>query len=235
MASPVLTRKSRTGLDANYGNAGIKDGSPAALGTLGADCESTPTKALNKGYLVKIRSTHFLMRTALPAVCVLATMTFLAHRADANPIVNGDFETGDLTGWTCSGGSCPGTPADPYWMAVGSGFANSGTYALGIGASNYDKSNNPIYGTISQNLATTIGQTYVVTFAYGEYNNNQTLSGDVRPGSHRTFWHPSMGKTSGVRVFTRRADLALRLPRPAQRWNSTGLTSRRMSHWIVLT
>jgi hypothetical protein len=109
----------------------------------------------------------------------LAMISLFAASGRAELVTNGGFETGDFTGWTCTGyaGGCAGASlvADP-WTGVSNLFPNSGTYSLLIGASDYDDSNNPIPFSISQTLTTVIGQEYSLSFAYGEYNNNSTVT-----------------------------------------------------------
>lgn len=79
----------------------------------------------------------------------LSTLTFalliVACRGNAATIVNGGFETGDLTGWTLSGS------AD--FIGIGSFFPHSGTYALEAG---------PVgsLGFVSQSIATVPGADY---------------------------------------------------------------------------
>jgi hypothetical protein len=70
-------------------------------------------------------------------------------RASADLVVNGDFETGDFTGWTLVG-----TPGDNF---VSTGFVHGGNYAAYLGE--------PVnIGTLSQTLATTVNTTYTVDF-----------------------------------------------------------------------
>jgi hypothetical protein len=64
-----------------------------------------------------------------------------------NLVVNGDFETGDFTGWTTDSGS----------VTTGSTYAHSGTYGAEFG---------PVgsLGYLSQTLSTTPGTSYVLSF-----------------------------------------------------------------------
>lgn len=66
----------------------------------------------------------------------------------AAQVVNGGFETGDLSGWTFSGSNCHDQV---------DGHANSGSYGFHVG---------PIRSicTLSQSIATTVGQQYNFSF-----------------------------------------------------------------------
>ena len=94
-------------------------------------------------------------------VAGLALMVCRANAADANLLVNGSFETGDLTGWTASSsyelyvcsGSFAACVGDPVGAVSG---AEAGSYYLGDG---YPSS----LATISQGFADQVGVSYQVT------------------------------------------------------------------------
>lgn len=81
-----------------------------------------------------------------PSLLALA----LALPASAIPVVNGDFETGDFTGWTQIGNT-------GFSGASNTPFNHTGTFGAAFG---------PIgsLGGITQNLATVAGAQYAVSF-----------------------------------------------------------------------
>ena len=79
-------------------------------------------------------------------------------------VVNGDFETGDLTGWTNSG--------DTSFTGVDNGNPHSGTFALYSGPTSSD-------GFLDQVLPTVSGTAYDVSF----WLANDDTSGDNRFGA----------------------------------------------------
>jgi hypothetical protein len=135
-----------------------------------------------------------IKNAAFWTVCTIAVGTLCAPSGRAELVTNGGFGTGDLTGWTCPQADCSnaGLSQDPYWSQVSTLFPHAGTYGLLMGASDttgatYPVVTNPISDpssqgaiemTISQNLTTVVGQTYLLQFSYGEYNNNPTMSTD---------------------------------------------------------
>ena len=72
----------------------------------------------------------------------------------ANLVVNGGFETDDFTGWTLSGNVGPSVWGPQVFI---NSNAESGKYAAVLGPIGSD-------GTLSQNLQTTAGESYTVTF-----------------------------------------------------------------------
>lgn len=86
--------------------------------------------------------------SVLTALAALAFLLQPAARA-SNLVLNGGFETGDFSNWTQSG--------DTGSTAVGPGFQHSGSYAAWFGPWEG-------LGFITQDLATTAGQTYDLSF-----------------------------------------------------------------------
>ena len=78
-----------------------------------------------------------------------AAAMFCALPAHADLVVNGNFETGDFTGWTTSA-------LDPIYDGVDVLAPQAGTYAAFFGNSGVS--------TINQTLATQAGRTYKVSF-----------------------------------------------------------------------
>lgn len=84
------------------------------------------------------------------ALLIVAALTGMALSAHAqNLVVNPGFETGDLTGYTLSGNT--------EFTSVSTLMPNSGIYSLQAGPIGSD-------GFLSQDLATSIGQSYTVSF-----------------------------------------------------------------------
>jgi hypothetical protein len=110
---------------------------------------------------------------ALLSLGAIALGAFFAPLGSAAGLVtNGNFATGDFTGWNAT------SSGDPYYTSVSSAVpANPPTDSFGavIGAY-YDDGGNPVVGSISQSFNTVIGQQYTVSFVYGEYNTNPSFS-----------------------------------------------------------
>jgi hypothetical protein len=85
------------------------------------------------------------LKSVLPALA-LAVAAPLAH---AVGVTNGDFETGDLSGWTVTGGG--------VFTGVDAPSAHGGTYGAYFGEDSPGSS-------IAQFIATTPGASYVVSF-----------------------------------------------------------------------
>jgi hypothetical protein len=92
-------------------------------------------------------------------VTSLAVLTFvvaalgMSTQASADLVVNGDFETGDFTGWTLSGNAIGNANVDNIPFDV-----HSGNFGAALSAPDVD-------GLLTQqNLPTTIGDTYQVSF-----------------------------------------------------------------------
>jgi hypothetical protein len=86
-------------------------------------------------------------------------------RANVNIITNGDFETGDFTGWTTNAVSFP--------MYIVTNPVNSGSYAAQIAGYSYGPD------TLSQGITTTPGLTYILSFARFQSIGDPVISLDV--------------------------------------------------------
>jgi len=92
-----------------------------------------------------------MLRNIFIALLIGAAINVLDEAHASNLITNGDFETGDFSGWTVSGNG----------IAIDSVFPNSGNYDAVFGATTQDS--NP--GTLSQAIATNPGAAYSLNFA----------------------------------------------------------------------
>jgi len=77
--------------------------------------------------------------------------------ASANLLVNGDFATGNFSGWNVDGAGEPWTAVNqaPFFA----GLPNAGQYSAAFGNVNS-------LGSISQSIATTVGTTYSLSFYF---------------------------------------------------------------------
>jgi hypothetical protein len=94
-----------------------------------------------------------------------AALILGASAAHANIVTNGDFETGDFSGWTQVGNT--------GYSGVDTGIAHSGAYGAEFG---------PVGSTggISQTLATTAGESYDLSFWLQNFGGT--------PNSFEVFW-----------------------------------------------
>jgi hypothetical protein len=91
------------------------------------------------------------MRRSLAPLAALALLLGGAGQARADLVVNGGFETGDFSGWTVSDIN--------FAHIVGNGLQHSGNFAAQLGTAN-DIST----VSLDQNIATTAGHTYSLSF-----------------------------------------------------------------------
>jgi hypothetical protein len=115
-------------------------------------------------------------------------MSATLPQASADLIINGDFETGDFTGWTTGANSFPET--------IVFSPVHGGTHAAQIAGF----SSNP--NTLSQTVSTISGQTYDLSFwrdvTNGGATNFLTLSWD----GHQFFSELNVGDSNGYQQFS---------------------------------
>jgi hypothetical protein len=110
-----------------------------------------------------------MTRRICKAVAVIGILSGATVQARGGLVVNGGFESGDTTGWTINYAFASGYP-EAY------GPAHSGDYALELNA--YIEGD---YDEIYQDIATTVGATYTMSFwlknaqTQPEYNDFQAL------------------------------------------------------------
>ena len=104
----------------------------------------------------------------------LATLVALAlsGAAHANLLTNGNFATGDLTGWSANG-DVQALPELDYSSCCGTANYTPGAYVASFGAGNVADN-----GVLSQSFPTTVGVGYVVSFDYGavDFSLPQSMS-----------------------------------------------------------
>jgi chitinase len=93
-----------------------------------------------------------MIKSYLQTGAVFAAMFVAAPVSAATLITNGDFEGGDLTGWTCSVSASSSCDAD-----TGSLSAHTGTYYMEL-------FENIGVGSVTQTVATVAGQAYDFSF-----------------------------------------------------------------------
>ena len=105
-----------------------------------------------------------MKRKVLPVIFLLFFLVGLPAISNANLLTNGDFEDGNFTGWTISPASYGSNLA-----IIGAGKQYAGNWAANFTGTSAANSI-----TISQTFATTVGDTYEVTFY---------IANDMPPGT----------------------------------------------------
>lgn len=95
-------------------------------------------------------------------IALAALALCLSGAANANVLVNGNFESG-LSGWTLTG--VAGLASPPY-------FGGGSPAVDGVFMAVFNQGEQPASGVLSQSFATMAGHTYHVTFDYGTNNGN---------------------------------------------------------------
>lgn len=111
-------------------------------------------------------------RGLLVVACTAALGLGFASPGHASLVANGNFATGDFSGWTAT------SPGDPYYTSVGAAPTPGASNAAFIGAY-FDDDSNVVEGSISQTLVTIPGRTYLLSFSYGEFNTQPSYGQDT--------------------------------------------------------
>ncbi len=96
------------------------------------------------------------------ALCVGLLVASAAAPASANLIVNGDFES-DLAGWIAVPRVVTETSQRYRDLAGATGDTGTGRFA------SFGSANDAALGSLSQAIATVVGESYELTFGYGAY------------------------------------------------------------------
>jgi hypothetical protein len=127
------------------------------------------------------------MKTIHQLAAIFFASALYATSASAGLITNGDFETGDLTGWAVS-------QTDDNYVGVNDGdFVPFGTYSLYIGCV-------ASLCSTSQTIGTTPGQSYIFSFEYG--SDGQTPNEFVAIFNGATVFHTLDDETITAPGFT---------------------------------
>ena len=89
-------------------------------------------------------------------LAAVASILLCAGAHASNLVTNGDFETGDFTGWTTQAAGA-GSESEESLFGVDGNGPHNGSYSAYFGAT-------APYDTISQTIATTAGQSYTISF-----------------------------------------------------------------------
>lgn len=102
-----------------------------------------------------------MVRTPLIGLAAIV-VAFASTPSFANLVLNGDFETGNLTDWTNNPNS-----SDPWTVTDGSPVIGTFSASTGcVGAQCTDETNLPTASYLFQNLATVAGTDYTLTFEF---------------------------------------------------------------------
>jgi hypothetical protein len=118
------------------------------------------------------------MRHLRVRIGILVIAVMLQTRAEAGPIlINGDFETGDFTGWTLSDPLDPSVVTSAGTIGGINYVPHSGTFFAALAESG-------VVGKLSQTVTTTPGQLYTLTYFMG---SDSTFTGGA-PDAFGASW-----------------------------------------------
>jgi Ca-dependent carbohydrate-binding module xylan-binding/Calx-beta domain len=124
----------------------------------------------------------------------VGTITNDDGAATPNLVVNGGFESGNFSGWTLSGNSS----GNKIYIAPSDfpGEVHTGSYSAGLGSMNTD-------GILTQNIATTGGQHYALSFWIESDNNGRTpINHFAAEWNGQTLMDVTNAPDSGYELYT---------------------------------
>jgi subtilase family serine protease len=148
----VLTNQSVSSLSWNIMNLPAWLNATPAAGILAGNAQTSVTISLNPTANTLAAATYSasLLVTNFAGLAATLPFSLSVNSTNTPPVVNGGFETGDLTGWTLGGST-----GNDFVTTNGS-FVHSGSYGLELGQS-------ASLGYLSQTLVTVPGQNYLLS------------------------------------------------------------------------
>ena len=210
VATFTVTRSGGTAaFDVNYatsdGTATVADGDYAAASNtlhFGAN-ENTQTISVTINGDTKVEANetfNVVLSNATNGATIsdsqgVGTITNDDGAATPNLVVNGGFESGNFSGWTLSGNSS----GNQIYIAPTAfpGEVHTGSYSAGFGSMNRTD------GILTQNIATTAGQHYTLSFWIESDNNGSTpINHFAAEWNGQTLMAVTDAPNSGYQLYT---------------------------------
>ncbi len=152
--------------------------------------------------------TYYKEESAVPGKANMAkNMKTILGEKDPYQVLNGDFETGDLTGWTLSGKFGYVSMQDVFWKNVGKPYNKDGRF-LFTGIEDVMGSMEAAKGTLTSETFTVGGCGYITFKLGGGYNPECYIEiVDAKTGKAIAKYHNDNADSNEGRMFQFKADL----------------------------